>query len=154
MSDAPIRQAEAHDLEAVLALLRGAGLPTEGVREYFRHFFVAELDGAIVGCVGLELHGAHSLLRSLAVAKEHQKQGLGTRLTQEIIAQASSLSLKEIVLLTTTAENFFQRLGFEKITREEAPREVHKSVEFQSACPTTATCMKLRLAPEHKFSKA
>lgn len=154
MSDALIRQAEAHDLEAVLALLRSAGLPTEGVREHFRHFLVAELDGAIVGCVGLELYGAHTLLRSLAVAKEHQKQGLGTRLTQQIIAQASSLGLKEIILLTTTAENFFRHFGFEKITREEAPREVHKSVEFHSACPTTATCMKLRLAPERKFSKA
>lgn len=154
MSDALIRQTEAHDFETVLALLRRAGLPTAGVREHFQHFLVAELDGEIVGCVGLELYGAHSLLRSLAVAKEHHKQGLGTRLTQEIIAQASSLGSKEIVLLTTTAENFFRRFGFEKIAREEAPREVHKSVEFQSACPTTATCMKLRLAPEHKFSKA
>lgn len=143
-----IRRAEAHDLGAVLALLRNAGLPIEGVREHFRHFFVAQSDGQIIGCVGLELYGRVSLLRSLAVAPTHQRQGLGSRLTEHIIAEAVSLGAREIVLLTTTAEAFFRHFGFARIAREEASREVYQSIEFQSACPTTATCMKLQLIPK------
>lgn len=143
-----IRRAEAHDLGAVLALLRSAGLPIEGVREHFQHFFVAQSDGQIIGCVGLELYGRVSLLRSLAVALTHHRQGLGSRLTEHIITEAASLGAREIVLLTTTAETFFRHFGFERIAREEAPREVYQSIEFQSACPATAICMRLRLAPK------
>lgn len=143
-----IRRAEARDRGAVLALLRSAGLPIEGVREHFQHFCVAQSDGQIIGCVGLELYGRVSLLRSLVVALTHQRRGLGSRLTKYIIAEAVSLGAREIILLTTTAETFFRRFGFEQITREEAPREVYQSIEFQSACPTTATCMKLQLIPK------
>ncbi len=145
-----IRHAEARDLEAVLALLCNLELPTGGVREHFRRFFVAESEGTIVGCVGMEVYERASLLRSLAVAKDRQSRGLGSQLTQYIITEAARLGVHEIVLLTTTADRFFRRFGFEKIAREEAPRDVYKSVEFQSACPTTATCMRLRLAPKSR----
>lgn len=145
-----IRHAEARDLEAVFALLRGTGLPTEGVHEHFRRFFVTESEGTIIGCVGMEVYERVSLLRSLAVAKDRQSRGLGSQLTQYIIAEAARLGVREIVLLTTTADRFFRRFGFEQIAREEAPREVYNSVEFQSACPATATCMRLRLAPKSR----
>jgi amino-acid N-acetyltransferase len=50
-----------------------------------------------------------------------------------------------VFLLTTTAEKFFPRFGFEQIAREDVPPSVQASVEFTSACPTSAIVMRKRL---------
>jgi amino-acid N-acetyltransferase len=50
-----------------------------------------------------------------------------------------------VFLLTTTAERFFPRFGFEPIARDEVPASVLASVEFQSACPESAIVMRKRL---------
>ena len=43
-----IRQAEPRDLAAVLALLSEAKLPTDGVAEHFRSFFVVDEGGRVL----------------------------------------------------------------------------------------------------------
>jgi amino-acid N-acetyltransferase len=50
-----------------------------------------------------------------------------------------------VFLLTTTAERFFPRLGFEPIARAEVPTSVQASAEFQSACPASAVAMRARV---------
>jgi amino-acid N-acetyltransferase len=47
-----------------------------------------------------------------------------------------------VFLLTTTAERFFPKFGFEQIDREQVPASVQQSVEFQSACPASAIVMR------------
>lgn len=140
-----IRQAEPRDLEAVFSLLHQANLPVEGVVEHFGHFFVAEVKGEIIGCVGLEVHGDAALLRSLAVTREFQNRGLGSRLTRHSLHQVASLGLHEVFLLTTTAEGFFRRFGFTKIARENAPKQIRQSVEFRLNRCETAICMQFHL---------
>ena len=49
-------------------------------------------------------------------------------------------------LLTTTAEGWFPRFGFERIAREEVSEAVRGSVEFGGACPATAAVMR-RVGP-------
>jgi len=44
-------------------------------------------------------------------------------------------------LLTTTAEAFFELLGFRRIERHAAPPEIQRSAEFSSLCPSSATVM-------------
>jgi amino-acid N-acetyltransferase len=44
-----------------------------------------------------------------------------------------------VYLLTTTATDSFPRFGFRRIPRAEVPAAVQRSVEFSSACPSTAT---------------
>ena len=55
---------------------------------------------------------------------------------------AKPLGMSAIYLLTTTAERFFPRFGFEVVTREDVPDSVKASVEFQGACPATAVIMR------------
>jgi amino-acid N-acetyltransferase len=55
-----------------------------------------------------------------------------------------------VVLLTTTAEDFFLRFGFQPISRVEFPLAVQASVEFQEVCPDSATGMFLALVVEHR----
>ncbi len=97
------------------------------------------------GTVGLEIYNDKALLRSLAVAGAHQGQGFGQKLYFAIIEKAREHGIREIYLLTETAEKFFANQGFEKISRDSADVKVKESIEFRSACPETASCMLMKL---------
>lgn len=49
-----LRPAEPADIQAVQLLLRRENLPLEGVAEHIEDFLVAEQEGSIVGCAGVE----------------------------------------------------------------------------------------------------
>ena len=137
-----IRPATDSDLEHVEALLRDARLPLEGARDAFRVGFVAEEHDAIVGAVALEMYPDSALLRSLVVDQAVQGKGLGGRLTQAAIEEAQRRGVHAIYLLTTTAERFFPRFGFEVVDRADVPVALTASEEFTHACPATAIVMR------------
>lgn len=136
-----LRAATRDDLAAVSQLLSASGLPLDGVEENFDDFIVAE-DHGIAGVIGLERYGPAALLRSAAVAPSLRGSGLGHRLVQEVLERASAQGVREIYLMTTTAEEYFPRFGFARSTRAQVPEAVRASREFQGACPDTAVVMK------------
>jgi amino-acid N-acetyltransferase len=140
-----IRRGSAADHAPLVALLAASHLPTAGVPPTLADFLVAELDGRVVGAIGLERYGNAGLLRSAVVEPSAQGTGLGQRLVRELLAHATARGVREIYLLTTTAEHFFPRFGFERIDRREVPAVVQASVEFREACPASATVMRARL---------
>ncbi|MBI3979606.1 MAG: GNAT family N-acetyltransferase [Chloroflexi bacterium] len=142
-----IESASTADLPAVEALLADAGLPLDGVRAAFEGFLVARDGGGIAGAVGLERWGAVALFRSLVVSPARRGTGLGLALSKAAIDRARDAGIAELYLLTTTAADFFPRFGFVRIERDEAASAVRQSVEFTSACPQTATTMRLQLQP-------
>lgn len=141
-----LRVAAPGDLGAVQALLTSAKLPLDGIPADLAHFLVAERDGAIVGTIGLEDYGAAALLRSAVVSPALRGTGVGERLVRALLDAARAKGMREVVLLTTTAERWFPRFGFARIERAAVPAAVQASVEFRGACPDTATAMALRLA--------
>jgi amino-acid N-acetyltransferase len=128
-------------------LLVRAGLPTQGVAQHLQSFFVEDDGGRVLGAAGLELYGEHALLRSVVVADGARGSGLGTTLTRRALHEARACGVKAVYLLTTTAEVFFGRFGFERAAREDVPGRVQSSHELQGACTTTAVVMRCRLAP-------
>ncbi len=48
----------------------------------------------------------------------------------------------DVFLLTETAEPFFVRFGFERVSREEAPPQLRASEEFRCLCPESAAFMR------------
>jgi N-acetylglutamate synthase-like GNAT family acetyltransferase len=68
-------------------------------------------------------------------------------LIQSVLAEAQRLGVRDVYLLTTTAEQFFVRFGFTTVDRIEVPLSVRESVEFRSACPASATVMRCRRYP-------
>ena len=141
-----IGQASERDLTDILGLLGHHGLPLAGVREHVGTMLVARSDSRIVGTAALELYGDGALLRSVAIHPAFQGQRLGHRLTEAALDLARSRGANNVFLLTTTAERFFPRFGFEVIARADVPSSVRQSIEFQSACPESAIVMRARLA--------
>jgi amino-acid N-acetyltransferase len=137
-----IERARPQDADALLALLNDHHLPVDGLLDHLETTLVARQRGSIVGSAGLEVYADGALLRSVAVARQQQGQGLGHDLTSAAIQWAREIGAPAVYLLTTTAERFFPKFGFECIQRQDVPRGVQASVEFTSACPTSATVMR------------
>jgi len=110
-----------------------------------QHFLAYGTPEDPVGVVGIELHGPVALLRSLAVAAHHRGTGLGRKLVAAAEARARSHGVQELCLLTTTAERFFERLGYQRAEREAAPASVRATSEFTTLCPASAVFMRKRL---------
>jgi len=136
-----IRRAEPGDLPEVLALLAEAQLPTEGVAEHLHSFFVIDEGGRIVASAGVERHGDAALLRSLAVAADARGAGLGAAVLRRALQEASDHAAG-LYALTTTAESYLSRFGFERVSRDSLPPRLLESRELQDACPSSATVMK------------
>ena len=148
-SSVRVRQATAADRDAVEGLLTFANLPTEGVADQFEHGFIVaeEEDGVLTGAAGLEIYGAHGLLRSVVVHPAARGARVGERLVQELLSWALQRRLQSVYLLTTTAAPYFERFGFAVTTRDTVPASVARSSEFADVCPSTATVMSISLAP-------
>lgn len=130
------------DLEAVTALVQGLALPAAGIADAFPDGYAVVRDGAeLVGAAGLEVHGDVGLLRSVAVSTSHRSSGLGRRLVDDRLEAARDRGLRAVYLLTTTAADYFRRLGFTDARRDEAPAALQSSSEFASVCPASATCL-------------
>ena len=141
-----IEPARAADVDSILQVILQNGLPVDGLREHLTTTFVAREADRIVGTAALELYPDGALLRSVAVAPERRGHGLGRELTLAAIHLAQARGAPAMYLLTTTAERFFPKFGFERIARADVPSAVQTSIEFTSACPSTAAVMRKLLS--------
>jgi amino-acid N-acetyltransferase len=130
------------DLPAIRRVLDVEYLPSEDIEESaLEHFLVCRDEMGVAGVVGLEISGDVALLRSLVVTQKYLGRGLGKRLVAAAEVLAAETGVRRIYLLTTTAEAFFEYLGFRRISREVAPQAIQSTREFSSLCPTTAVVM-------------
>jgi amino-acid N-acetyltransferase len=145
-----IRKANGADLDKIQNLLTAYGLPAEDVSmTLIEGFLVVEgAGGTVVGSAGLEHIGSNVLLRSLVLTSELRGTGVAKALVAQLEDNARSLGKPEVWLLTTTAERFFERAGYERVSRNDVPREVRSCRQFAVLCPSTATCMCKILLPK------
>jgi len=148
-----IRAAEPRDLEAIHALLEGSGLPTADLPRAQPEFVLACEGMRIIGVGGLERFGETGLLRSIAVVPDRRGAGLGPMIVRHLEERARAGGLTELVLLTQTARDFFERQGYRVIERPQAPAAVQLSEEFRSLCPSSAFCMSKRMTESHSLGR-
>ena len=135
----------------VIELLRSCALPVDDVSPAMEHFFVAMDGERLVGTVGIEPLGEVALFRSLAVVPDWRGHGLARQLFEVARRRAAQLGLRELFLLTTTAEAIFARWGFVRIPREAAPASVQATPEYRTLCPGSAVVMRLAVsAADHR----
>ena len=138
-----VRTVTSDDLATIRRLLREAELPTDGLEEQFGAGYAVAMDeGAVIGAAGVERYGRFGLLRSVVVAPQARSRGAAELLVRDRLAWAGTEGLEAVYLLTTTAERYFTRLGFENVERDALPVEIRDSREFASLCPSTAVAMR------------
>jgi amino-acid N-acetyltransferase len=142
-----ITDASSDDLSDILDLLSQVQLPHEGVAESVGAFLVARDESSrLIATIGLERHGNTALLRSAAVAPEYQRCGVGSRLTEHLLKRATNDGVERVVLLTSTASEFFaRRFGFCETSRTTYDKELAESSEWNLPRCSSAVCMSLDL---------
>lgn len=139
------RFATRDDVPKIETLLRKNKLPTDGVEKHFSNFIIAVENDKPVGAVGLEIYDETALFRSLVVDRDFRSQQIGKALIERIKTHALANKVKELYLLTTTAKDYFLRLGFAETERNNAPQHILNTEEFKSLCPSSAICMLLHI---------
>ena len=143
------RQAKLIDAKAIHALInsaaaKGAVVPRSlsEIYESIRDFLVAEENGKTVGCCGLHIAWENlAEIRSLVVLPAQQKKGVGAKLLQAALKEAKRLALPKVFALTSQPE-FFQKYGFERISRKSLP---HKIWGDCLKCPKFPKCDEVAL---------
>ena len=129
-------------LASVKRLLTEANLPTSDLTDaHLLHFFASGEDGV----VGLELYPPVALLRSLAVAASARGRGIGSALLADAEHYAREHRIQQIYLLTSTAERFFARAGYERVERAAVPQAIQETQEFSTLCPASSALMRKQL---------
>ena len=126
-----IRQAKTDDGLQIHALiskfaLQELMLPRAllSIYENIRDFFVAEVDGQIVGCSALHFTWSDMAeVRSLAVHPDFGGKGIGKALVEANIVEARDHGLVQVYAFTYVTD-FFSKLGFRVVPHEEMPRKV------------------------------
>ncbi len=126
---------------AIRALLEASALPIADLAEADIRFYGLTAGSELTAVVGLEPRGEAALLRSLAVRPALRGGGAGTRLVRAAEQAAGASGLRELWLLTTTAEPFFRRHGYRVVPRDSAPAGLKATSEFRDICPASAVCM-------------
>lgn len=98
--------------------------PMSELYEKVRDFFVYEEKDLIVGVCALHILWEDlAEIRSLAVAEEYQKLGIGKELVLSCLEEAEELGVGRVFALTTSPE-FFKKLGFKEVSKNELPQKV------------------------------
>jgi amino-acid N-acetyltransferase len=127
-------------LDAAVSVLSAAGLPTADLTErHCQDFFYLGPTQAPTGLVGLEIFDDVALLRSLVVAGSSRGSGEGTRLLAHAEEAARARGVKRVYLLTTTAEGFFLKRGYQYASRDSAPVAIRATPEFSGICPASSS---------------
>lgn len=136
-----LRLATVDDQPSIRRLLQKSGLPVDNLDTAAIEFFVITEADELIGAVGIEPFDTIGLLRSLAVRDDRRGDGMGAQLVDTAERHATVLGLRQLVLLTETAEPFFAKRGYIPIPRDQAPPAIRISAEFRSICPISAICM-------------
>jgi len=105
------------EVEAGIILERNSDEMATNIRSYL----LACNEEKLVGFCALHLHTSTlGEIRSLVVNEDFRSRGIGQSLITQLLDEAKSLGLKEVLSLTYK-QSFFENLGFIEIQKESLP---------------------------------
>lgn len=152
-----VRKARMHDIGPILDLINGYAakgimLPrTEfEMSESIRDFTVVTHEDRMLGCGALHFYSpVMGEIRSLAVLEEAKTHGVGRRVVEALVQEASDYSLDAVFAFTYVVD-FFSKVGFREVERGELPLKAWKDC---LRCPKFQCCDEIAvlrvLRPEH-----
>jgi N-acetylglutamate synthase-like GNAT family acetyltransferase len=124
---------------ALAAALKNARLPIEDIEAAGRLFWRFETVEEIpVGFGGLELYGGDALLRSIVALPPVRHKGFGSAIVAALEEVAQLHNCRSLWLITTSAVEFFDRLGYARCDRAAVPSAIGTTTEFAALCPANA----------------
>lgn len=135
MSGTVVRRARTADVRAIHRLVdehvrRGILLGKERVTLYedVQDFWVAELDGEVVGCGAVHVMWEDlAEVRTVAVDAATRGKGVGHLLLERLVETARELGVRRVFVLTFEVE-FFTRHGFKPIDGAPVSPEVYEEL--------------------------
>ncbi|WP_332681733.1 arsenic resistance N-acetyltransferase ArsN2 [Bosea sp. (in: a-proteobacteria)] len=130
------------------AALAQAGLPTADLSEPGRSFFAFRtLSGRPLGHGGFERYGPDVLIRSVVVAQEARGMGVGRAILPLLLRRAFDQGGRRAWLLTSDAAPFFEKIGFRRTERAEAPAAILATQQAAALCPASAVLLTRQIKP-------
>ncbi|MEM5277609.1 GNAT family N-acetyltransferase [Cupriavidus taiwanensis] len=153
LRDLRIRLATSNDLPAVATVVAACNLQVDDLGGAVDPllggdqdaFHVAELNGEIIGCAGVERFDDVAVIRSVAVLPKYRQQGVATHLVSAVLMRARAQGARRAVLATSHAPSYFSRYGFTLISAETLPAAVRASHTLKIAGIPPALCMHCEL---------
>jgi amino-acid N-acetyltransferase len=137
-----IENARPEDRGTVITLLQQTELLTDDLPPELPGFVIAIEQGTGVGVAGLERYGTMGLLRSVAVSPDYQGKKIAAQLVDRLLETAKADGMTDVYLITTTADRYFERHGFQPVGRSEVPEAIQQTQQFSTLCPSSAVVMK------------
>ena len=112
------------------------------IYENIRDYFVVRQGERVIACVALHVSWSDlAEIKSLAVAKDSQEQGIGAQLVEACLKEAGELGIPTVFCFTYQPA-FFRRHRFVDIDKMELPRKVWTDC-FR--CPKFPNCDEVAL---------
>jgi UDP-N-acetylmuramate: L-alanyl-gamma-D-glutamyl-meso-diaminopimelate ligase len=133
--------ARTEDLASVHTLLDRTELTYAELDQHANDLLVVrDPEGAVVGCVAMELYDEAGLLRALATSPDRRGEGLGWMLADAALGRARSRGCRRVYLITENASDFFaEKFGFRAVQTSLVDAAVAESSQFRAATPNSVT---------------
>ena len=116
--------------------------PLSELYENIRDYFVVEQGERVIACAALHVNWSDlAEIKSVAVAEDSQRQGLGDQLVEACLREAKELGIPTVFCLTYKPA-FFEKLGFSQLDKMELP---HKVWSECYRCPKFPNCDEVAL---------
>jgi len=119
-------KADSVDEPAIFDLLK----ELEGDRSQFdiSRFYVAKINNKLIGCVRTKMLDGECLeLASLAVDKNYQGKGIGSRLVKELLSEETGRPI--FILTELNKEGFYKKFNFNIVNPLDLPKEFKKEYD-------------------------
>lgn len=124
----PIRIEEVSEVRRLMQPLieRGILVPRteEDIAAHYQDYVVHETDGRLHGCGALhEYAGGSAEIAAIAVDPNYEAFGIGRKIVLFLIGRARERRLQHLYALTTKTADWFESLGFRRVTVADLPEE-------------------------------
>lgn len=98
--------------------------PLSAIYENIRDYFAVKDGEEVIACGALHVSWSDlAEIRSVAVAEDRQKKGIGAQLVEACVQEAKELGVPTVFCLTNKP-GFFEKLGFSQVDKMQLPRKV------------------------------
>ena len=116
--------------------------PLSEIYENIRDYFVVREGERVIACAALHILWSDlAEIKSVVVAEDSQRQGIGDRLIEACLREAKELGMPTVFCLTYKPA-FFERFGLSQIDKMELP---HKVWTECYRCPKFPNCDEIAL---------